>query len=330
LRKGFCGAFTAISAVQSCSRQRVFPLHSRRELHRTSTHCAMNVHHLELFYYVARFGGISEAVRNMPYGIQQPAISSQIIQLEEFLGVTLFQRRPFELTPAGEELYGFVAPFFSSLDRMTEKLQGGTAHSIRVGASEVVLRDHLPTVVETVRKKFPKLKMVLREGYQPQLEQWIERHEIDLAFTLLNHKATGGAKAQRLLELPLVLLVEKKSKLQSPDELFARDKIEEPLIALPSNELICKLFQQELSRRGVDWFPSVEVSSIDLVETYVGRGYGIGLSLGLPQTRLIPNLRQLPLRDFPTVTIGAVWAGKPTPLTNAFVEAAQKHAKQLA
>jgi hypothetical protein len=29
-------------------------------------------HHLELFYYVARFGGISEAVRNIPYGIQQP------------------------------------------------------------------------------------------------------------------------------------------------------------------------------------------------------------------------------------------------------------------
>src|ERR1041385_2433020 len=176
----------------------------------------MNVHHLELFYYVARFGGISEAVRNMPYGIQQPAGSSQVIQLEEFLGVTLFQRRPFELTPAGEELYKFIAPFFGNLDRMTEKLQGGTAHSIRVGASEVILRDHLPMMLQEVRKKFPKLKMVLREGYQPQLEQWLDRQEIDLAFTLLNHKATGGSKAQRLLELQLVLLVEKNSKLHSP------------------------------------------------------------------------------------------------------------------
>ena len=32
----------------------------------------MNIHHLELFYYVARHGGISEAVRKMPYGIQHP------------------------------------------------------------------------------------------------------------------------------------------------------------------------------------------------------------------------------------------------------------------
>jgi DNA-binding transcriptional LysR family regulator len=50
----------------------------------------MNIHHLELFYYVARHKGISEAVRNIPYGIQQPAISGQILQLEDFLGTTLF------------------------------------------------------------------------------------------------------------------------------------------------------------------------------------------------------------------------------------------------
>jgi len=288
----------------------------------------MNVHHLELFYYVARFGGISEAVRNIPYGIQQPAVSSQIIQLEEFLGVTLFQRRPFELMPAGDELYKFIAPFFGNLDRMTEKLQGGTAHSIRLGASEVILRDHLPLMVQEVRKKFPKLKMVLREGYQPQLEQWLDRHEIDLAFTLLN-KAPGGSKAQPLLELPLVLLVGKSSKLKSPDDLWRRDRIEEPLIALPANEMLCKVFQQELGRRGVDWFPSIEVSSLNLVETYVARGYGIGLSLALPQAKPGSEFRQLVLRDFPTVTIGALWAGKPTPLTTAFVEAAQRHAKQL-
>ena len=289
----------------------------------------MNVHHLELFYYVARFGGISEAVRNIPYGIQQPAVSSQIIQLEEFLGVTLFQRRPFELTPAGDELYQFIAPFFGNLEQMTQKLQGGTAHSIRVGASEVILRDHLPGLVEEVRKKFPKLKLVLREGYQPQLEQWIERHEIDLAFTLLNHKAPSGSKTQRLLDLPLVLLIPKGSTVHSPEDLWGSDKIEEPLVCLPANEMLCKLFQQELARRGIDWFPSIEVTSLNLVEAYAARGYGIGLSIALPQMKPNPQLRQLALRDFPLTTIGALWVGKPTPLTTAFVDAALKHAKQL-
>ncbi|HWB61047.1 MAG TPA: LysR family transcriptional regulator, partial [Chthoniobacteraceae bacterium] len=86
----------------------------------------MNVHHLELFYYVAKHGGISEAVRKMPYGIQQPAISAQILQLEESLNLILFQRRPFQLTPAGRELYEFVEPFFGRLDETARRLLGET------------------------------------------------------------------------------------------------------------------------------------------------------------------------------------------------------------
>ena len=103
----------------------------------------MNVHHLELFYYVARHGGIMPAVRNIPYGIQQPAVSAQVAQLEEFLGATLFQRRPFALTPEGEKLYAFIQPFFANLDRMAEELQGGQARHLRIGASTIILRDHL-------------------------------------------------------------------------------------------------------------------------------------------------------------------------------------------
>ena len=94
----------------------------------------MNIHHLELFYYVARHGGIMEAVRNIPYGIQQPAVSSQIAQLEEDLGVTLFQRRPFSLTPAGKKLFDHIQPFFANLDALESELSGGEARHIRIGA----------------------------------------------------------------------------------------------------------------------------------------------------------------------------------------------------
>ena len=115
----------------------------------------MNVHHLELFYYVARHGGIMEAVRNIPYGIQQPAVSSQIAQLEEFLGVTLFQRRPFALTPAGEKLFAFIQPFFANLDKIGDELQGGRTRHIRIGSSTIVLRDHLPGLFKACEKNFP-------------------------------------------------------------------------------------------------------------------------------------------------------------------------------
>src|SRR5687767_4594770 len=98
----------------------------------------MNIHHLELFYYVARFGGVSAAARRIPYGIQQPAISAQIIQLENNLGATLFTRRPFKLTKAGEELFRFIEPFFGGLDELGRRLRGGAEMSLRIGATENV------------------------------------------------------------------------------------------------------------------------------------------------------------------------------------------------
>src|ERR1039458_6669234 len=169
----------------------------------------MNVHHLELFYYVARHGGIMPAVRNIPYGIQQPAVSSQIAQLEEFLGVTLFHRRPFALTPPGEKLFEFIRPFFSNLEKVAGELQGGQARHIRIGASTIVLREHLPELFRDVRKKFPGLKLSLREGHPAQFEEWLRQDEIDLAVTLIEKKTAPGIHSLALLELPLILLVEK-------------------------------------------------------------------------------------------------------------------------
>jgi DNA-binding transcriptional LysR family regulator len=289
----------------------------------------MNVHHLELFYYVARHGGIMEAVRNMPYGIQQPAISAQVAQLEEFLGVTLFQRRPFALTPQGEKLYQFIFPFFSGLDKMAEELQGGEARHVRIGASTIILRDHLPDLVQGVKKKFPGLKVSLREGYPAQLESLLQKDEVDLVVTLIEKKPAPGMNSLVLMELPLVLLVEKNSKLTSVDQLWKQDKIDDTLICLPASEAVTKHFLTQLSQLDVEWFPNIEASSVDLVETYVAKGLGIGVAVAVPKKALPANVRALPLPGFPPAIIGALWRGKTTPLLQAFLAEAQGRAKLL-
>ncbi|MGD0208579.1 MAG: LysR family transcriptional regulator [Verrucomicrobiota bacterium] len=290
----------------------------------------MNIHHLELFYYVAKHGGIMPAVRNIPYGIQQPAVSSQIAQLEEFLGVTLFQRRPFALTPEGEKLYEFIRPFFSNLEKVADELQGGQARHIRIGASTIVLREHLPELFRDVRKKFPGLKLSLREGYPAQFEEWLRKDEIDLAVTLIEKKTAPGIHSLALLELPLILLVEKSSGIQSAEELWRRDKIDEPLICLPAAENIPRIFQEQLRKRGVDWFPSIEASSADLIEAYVANGLGIGVSVAIPKKPLPAKVYALPLKDFPPVVIGALWRGRKTPLLETFLNETKLRAQRLA
>ena len=290
----------------------------------------MNVHHLELFYYVAKHGGIMPAVRNIPYGIQQPAVSAQVAQLEEFLGVTLFQRRPFALTPPGEKLYAFVKPFFSNLEKVANDLQGGQARHFRLGASTIVLRDHLPTLLTGVRKKFPGLKILLREGFPAHLEKLLADDEIDLVVTMIEPKPAAGIESMVLMELPLVLLVEKSSRFKAAAELWALDKITEPLICLPAHETMTKNFQARLVELGVEWFPSIEASSADLVESYVASGLGIGLSVSVPGKPLLKNVRALPLADFPKALIGALWRGKNTPLLDAFLDMARQRAREMA
>jgi DNA-binding transcriptional LysR family regulator len=290
----------------------------------------MNIHHLELFYYVARHGGITEAVRNIPYGIQQPAVSGQVAQLEEYLGVTLFQRRPFALTPAGEKLYQFVQPFFANLDLIASELQGGKARQIRIGATTIVLREHLPEVFQSVRKRFPNLKISLREGYPAEFENLLLKEELDLAVTAIEKKPAAGLHSIALVELPLVLLVEKNSRVTAADQLWHRDKIEEPLLCLPAAEVVCKNFNQGLARLGVDWFPSIEVSSLDLIETYVANGFGIGVAVQVPKAKLSPNVRAVPLPDFAPVVLGAMWRGKTSALLQAFLDEMQVRAKRFA
>jgi DNA-binding transcriptional LysR family regulator len=289
----------------------------------------VNVHHLELFYFVAKHGGIMPAVRNIPYGIQQPAVSAQVAQLENFLGTTLFQRRPFALSPAGEKLFQFAAPFFSNLKKIADEIQGGQLRHLRIGASTVVLRDHVPALLKGVQKIFPGMSVSLREGYAARLGELLARDEVDVAITLVDEKPAAGFQSEILVELPMVLLVEKNSKIKSAEELWKRDKISEPLICLPAHETLTKHFQTKLAALGVEWFPSIEASSVDLIETYVAGGLGIGVSVAVPDKKLPANVRALALQNFPPARIGVMWRGKKLPVMEKFLDMARQRAKDL-
>ena len=289
----------------------------------------MNVHHLELYYFVAKYKGIANAVRNIPYGIQQPAVSAQVIQLENDLGTPLFQRRPFELTPAGEELYEFIQPFFENLDSVSENIRGGAAQTIRIGASQIVLNDHLPELLLDVRRDFSNLRPMLRDGIQPQIEAWLLTDEIDLGVTVIDSKPAAELKSEKLIELPMVLLVPKKSKIKSAEEIFNQDRISQPLISLPQSEVLVKVFQAEMRRRKIDWPIGMEMNALNLINTYVAQGFGFGLTLQLPKNRPPTGLKQLPLEGFPEINIGALWRGKLSPLGQALVLRLKQYAKSL-
>jgi DNA-binding transcriptional LysR family regulator len=191
-----------------------------------------------------------------------------------------------------------------------------------------VLRDYLPVVVERLRKNEPRLKLGLRSGFQADMEKWLLEREVELAITALESKPPGRIRCLRLMHLPLVLLVHKKSKIKSATELWTRGEIEEPLICLPQTEAMSRIFKKGLLQRQVDWPQSIEASSMDLVTRYVANGYGIGLSVNAAEVVRHPLVRVLPLDDFESLKIAALWSGELTPLVRTLLEEAQRYVAQ--
>lgn len=289
----------------------------------------MNIHHLELFYYVAKHGGIMEAVRKIPYGIQQPAVSGQMSRLEKDLGVKLFERQPFRLTPAGQELLDFVEPFFGNLDEVTRKLRVGAAPQLRVAASEVVLRTHLPAVLERLRSRHREVRLGLRSGFDTELVTWLREGEVDLVIAPTHGRAPAGMRCLRLLEIPMVLLVPKKWKLKSAEELWSRKRIAEPLISMPPRESLPVVFQRQLRKRSIDWAVTIEASSMELITKYVADGLGAGVSVMLPEVISHPRVQVLPLEGFELLEIVALWKGELSPLMRAVLEEGQVYIREL-
>ncbi len=289
----------------------------------------LNIHHLELFYYVARHGGIAQAVRNMPYGIQQPAISAQIIALEDHLGATLFRRRPFELTAQGREVLGFIEPFFAGLGDLEARVRAGASERLRVGASQTVLKDHLPSVLRGLRERFPGLKLVLRAGYQQDLERMLVAGDVDLAVTVIDRTIASGLKARTLIELPLAFYVARGSRFRGAEEILGADRIDEPLISMRGDEAMPRLFQQELARRGLAWPIAIEAGTLELVMTYAAEGFGIGLGVEVPGVKPPAHVRVIRLDGFPRLAIGLIWAGKLSPVAQALSDQLDEAARAM-
>lgn len=290
----------------------------------------MNIHHLELFFHVAKNGGISPAVRNMPYGIQQPAVSAQILRLEEDLNTILFQRRPFRLTTAGERLYRFIEPFFSQVEEVAREIRGAAATRLRLAGSAPVLRDHFPAILAAHRRKYPSLQLALCETNQAEAELLLQQDEIDLAITELEGRPAPGVKSSVILELPLAFLVERDAPWRTAEQLLREDRLPEPFIALPATEAITRLFEEGFARRGLSVAAGVEVSSLESMKAYVAGGFGIGLGLASPGTSEDDRVRLLPLTRFPQLRLGALWRGKLGPIAQLFLDAVKERAGKLA
>jgi DNA-binding transcriptional LysR family regulator len=146
----------------------------------------MDLKHIETFVCVFEECNITRAATRL--NIVQPAVSTQIRQLEAELGISLFERstRGMTPTPAGRALYRLFDPVvraFRNAKKQAMQLSGKSVDDIRIGLSPYVSATVLSAALHDFRIRFPTVEVHVEERYSPELIERVSAGDLDLALT---------------------------------------------------------------------------------------------------------------------------------------------------
>lgn len=158
----------------------------------------MNIRQLQIFKTVCEEGSITKAAQKLY--ISQPAVSTTIIELEEYLGFDLFDRvsRNIVLNEKGQvflnkavillDHYNDLHDSFVSID---EKAW------IKIGSSITLSIDKLPEMIKTFKNTYPDTPIEVVVKNAEDIEDMLKNHEIDLGLI------EGVIKNKELVTIPL-------------------------------------------------------------------------------------------------------------------------------
>lgn len=142
----------------------------------------MNLKQLETFLWVVRLGSFAAAAERTK--TSQAAVSIRIQELEQALGVKLFDRRhrSAKLTAKGQELIALADHVVALVDSIqtqvgTPEANGGV---VRVGVADAIALTWLQDLVAEVRANYPKVRLNLRIGMANDLVDELRRGESDV------------------------------------------------------------------------------------------------------------------------------------------------------
>lgn len=123
-------------------------------------------------------------------GISQPALSKQIIALEQEAGVRLFDRStvPLSLTAAGERFIEDAKELLfreDQLKRSMEEFKSGEKGRLKIGVSPFRCQYLMGPIVKQLRERFPNLQVVLHEAGSAQLHKGAVEGQFDFAIVNL-------------------------------------------------------------------------------------------------------------------------------------------------
>ena len=255
---------------------------------------ALSLRDLEYLVAVAdhqHFGKAAEACH-----VSQPALSSQIAKVENLLGVKLFERsnRRVVITPDGERVAHqarVVLEEASKIAVVAAPAAEPLCSWLRLGTIATLGPYLMPHLIPDLRKDFPKLQLLLREGLTADLVAFLRAGSLDAVIAAPTFPM-DGLKSFDLFWEPFVLAAPKHHRLAQKTSVQVTDLRSEELVLLEDGHCLSEQIVDfcPANRRGN--FKEFHATSMETLRHLVAAGFGCTL---IPQLAMksSPRMQKL-------------------------------------
>ncbi|PWE37974.1 LysR family transcriptional regulator [Pseudomonas prosekii] len=236
---------------------------------------------LKTFIAVTRYGTFAAA--GMHIGLTQSAVSAQIRNLEQALGIRLFDRtgRQALLNAAGQRALPMAREMLETFARMAVSDDVSEYRGeLKIGAVATVQTGLLPHALLRLRQQAPLLEAKLVPGVSLSLLSQVDTGEVDLAILIKPpFELPKELSAQVIRREPFVLIVPQDLPGDDPLRLLA----EHPHVRYDRNSFGGRLVTRFLREQQVDVHVGLELDELEAIVKMVECGLGVSL---LPEAGL--------------------------------------------
>jgi DNA-binding transcriptional LysR family regulator len=249
----------------------------------------MDLRHARTFVTIAELGSVSKAALRLR--IAQPALSRQISNLEQELGLQLFDRvgRRLVLNGEGEQLLSDCRTLLSCASAV-----GARAQLLRRGDTGVLKVSGSPQVIESVfsgflpryAKRYPNVEVRLVEATGTQTLEFLERGEVHLGQNLAFTARAADARfaSYPLAPMDLLAVSQPSLKLGSGGAIDVRDLAHHPLLLLDATFAFRRTFDAACRMAKLDIVVKFESRAPHTLLALAEAGHGVAVIGSVVQT----------------------------------------------
>lgn len=269
--------------------------------------------------------------------MSQPALTKAIQDLEEELGLTLFERttRSVRITPAGARMATVARSVLGEFEAGLQRFQSSAereAAQVAIAAWPSLAHVVLPSVCAALERQRPGVQITLIDAANSACLQRLLNHQADFALASVA-PTHPELHYEELLRDRFVLLSCGQWRKRVRPRMRMDDLLELPLITLTDASTAMRYMSAAYLQRGIEYRPRMQVDQVTTVAGLIRQEVGVAVLpwLGVMPLLPMPRMQTTEIVDGPLRSVGIVTRrlGHPTPLAQAAMEQVRAVSREL-